>query len=70
MRGLSPACGSDCTGAPLLPLAYVATNLVFNVAALSLIRVAGNVVMSLVMSALVPITIFASTVSGASQHGA
>ena len=51
LRGLTPACGSDCAGAPLLPLAYVATNLVFNIAALSLIRTAGNVVVSLVMSA-------------------
>jgi hypothetical protein len=63
LRGLTPSCGSDCTGAPLLPLAYVATNLIFNIAALSLIRTAGNVTMSLVMSALVPITIWAFTVS-------
>lgn len=61
LRGLTPACGSDCSGAPLLPLAYVATNLVFNIAALSLIRTAGNVVMSLVMSAMVPLTIWAFT---------
>lgn len=68
LRGLTPPCGSDCTGAPLVPLAYVATNLVFNIAALSLIRTAGNVVMSLVMSALVPVTIWAFTVgSGAGQ---
>lgn len=30
-RGLTPSCGSDCTGAPLLPLAYVLFNLAFNV---------------------------------------
>lgn len=30
-QGLTPACGSDCSGAPLLPLAYIALNLAFNV---------------------------------------
>lgn len=42
-RGLTPSCGSDCSGAPLLPVAYVLFNLAFNVAALELIRRAGNV---------------------------
>lgn len=31
-RGLTPSCGSNCSGAPLLPLCYVALNLAFNVA--------------------------------------
>ena len=113
IRGLTPSCGSDCSGAPLLPLLYVATNLCFNVAggrsagevrarggmgggggagevdsrggqkvsgalrqglhcpcllrrcfraALELIRQAGNVAMSLTMSAIVPITVLAFTV--------
>ena len=30
-RGLTPACGSDCSGAPLLPLLYIAFNMAFNV---------------------------------------
>ena len=62
-QGLTPACGSDCSGAPLLPLGYVAANLAFNVSVLSLIRMAGNVGTSLVMSAMVPLTIWAFTVS-------
>ncbi|PSC68097.1 CRT (chloroquine-resistance transporter)-like transporter [Micractinium conductrix] len=62
IRGLTPSCGSDCSGAPLLPLLYVATNLCFNVAALELIRQAGNVAMSLTMSAIVPVTVLAFTV--------
>ena len=64
-QGLTPACGSDCSGAPLLPLAYVAANLAFNVSVLNLIRAAGNVTISLVMSATVPLTIWAFTVRAA-----
>lgn len=60
-RGLTPACGSDCSGAPLLPLLYVAMNLLLNVFVLSLIRLAGNVTVSLCMSAVVPLTIYAFT---------
>lgn len=30
-RGLTPSCGSDCSGAPLLPVLYVLLNLAFNV---------------------------------------
>lgn len=61
-RGLTPSCGSDCSGAPLLPVLYVLLNLAFNVSALELIRQAGNVAMSLTMSAIVPFTILAFTV--------
>lgn len=122
-RGLTPSCGSDCSGAPLLPVLYVLLNLAFNVsggqghrvltahcacaggggltgaesrepalpgscpaqaappgvtpcaespapaaasaAALELIRQAGNVAMSLTMSAIVPVTILAFTVGWA-----
>eukprot|EP00798_Chlamydomonas_sp_ICE-L_P024226 gene24226-9825_t len=35
LSGLQPSCGSDCLGAPLLPLIYVAFNLGFNVAMLT-----------------------------------
>lgn len=60
-RGLTPPCGSDCSGAPVLPLAYILFNLAFNVAALRVIRQAGNVAISLVMSSIVPLTLFAFT---------
>lgn len=61
-RGLSPPCGGDCSLSPALPLAYLAVNLLFNVSALELIRLAGNVVMSLTMSSIVPLTILAFAV--------
>lgn len=60
-RGLTPACGSDCTGAPLLPVLYVMVNLLFNISALNLISQAGNMVFSLVMSGIVPLTMWAFT---------
>jgi drug/metabolite transporter (DMT)-like permease len=61
VRGISPPCGSDCTGAPLIPILYVVFNLAFNVAALQVIKQAGNVAISLIMSAIVPLTLFAFT---------
>jgi drug/metabolite transporter (DMT)-like permease len=61
VRGITPPCGSDCTGAPLIPILYVVFNLAFNVAALQVIRQAGNVAISLIMSAIVPATLFAFT---------
>jgi hypothetical protein len=60
-QGITPACGGDCSGAPLLPLLYIALNLAFNVAALSLIRQSGNVVVSLVMSAMIPLSMWSFT---------
>lgn len=48
-------------GAPMLPLLYVIFNLAFNIAALNLVRIAGNVTMSLVMSLIVPFTLYAFT---------
>lgn len=60
-RGLTPPCGGDCSGAPLIPLLYVAFNLCFNVSALMVIRTAGNLAISIVMSAIVPATLFAFT---------
>jgi drug/metabolite transporter (DMT)-like permease len=53
--------GIAAQGAPLLPLSYILMNLLFNVAALNLVRSAGNVTMCLTMSAIVPITLFAFT---------
>ncbi len=44
-QGLSPKCGAaaagtECVGAPLLPVAYVVANLTFNIAMLNLLRCA------------------------------
>jgi len=61
VRGITPPCGADCTGAPLIPILYVVFNLAFNVAVLQVIKQAGNVAMSLTMSAIVPATLFAFT---------
>lgn len=52
-----PGCGG--AGAPELPLAYIAVNVAFNVAAMHLVRAEGAVVTSLAMSALVPLTVAA-----------
>ncbi|KAK9843738.1 hypothetical protein WJX81_004492 [Elliptochloris bilobata] len=62
LMGISPAgCGSDCSGAPLLAPLYVACNLGFNIAALNLLRATGNVVQSLAMQSVIPLTIWAFT---------
>ncbi|WIA35800.1 hypothetical protein OEZ86_004189 [Tetradesmus obliquus] len=61
LLGGSPACGADCTGAPLLPLLYITVNVAFNVAAMYLVRSAGAVATALSMSCLVPITVVAFT---------
>jgi len=60
-QGITPDCGSNCNGAPLLPIMYVLINLLFNVSALNLIRQAGNIALSLVMSGIVPLTMWAFT---------
>jgi drug/metabolite transporter (DMT)-like permease len=60
-RGLTPACGSNCSGAPFLPVMYVLVNLIFNISALNLIGKAGNIALSLVMSGIVPLTMWAFT---------
>ena len=41
LLGGAPSCGSDCSGAPMLPLLYIACNLGFNIAALNLLKTAG-----------------------------
>lgn len=60
-KGLTPACGSNCAGAPFLPVMYVLVNLLFNISALNLIGKAGNIALSLVMSGIVPLTMWAFT---------
>ena len=40
--GMTPSCGADCSGAPLLPIAYVAMNLLFNISALLVLRTSGE----------------------------
>ena len=59
--GLTPACGGDCTGAPLLPALYVGINLLFNIAILNFLRTNGALTTSLLGSLVVPLTIFAFT---------
>jgi hypothetical protein len=51
--------GPGCGGAPALPAAYISVNVAFNVAAMHLVRGEGALVTSLVMSALVPLTVAA-----------
>ena len=41
LRGITPACASDCSLAPVLAASYVACNLGLNIAALALLRKAG-----------------------------
>jgi len=53
--------GGGWPGLPLAPLLYVAANLAMNVTLLAIVRKCGALVVSLVMSALVPITVFAFT---------
>lgn len=59
--GVTPGGGNGCDGAPLLPVAYVSMNLLYNIALLNLLRSAGAVVQSLTNSSLTPLTIFAFT---------
>lgn len=40
---------SDCNGAPLLPLLYIATNMAFNISMLRLMKISSAVVSSLVV---------------------
>lgn len=61
IMGGSPSCGADCSAAPLLPLLYVAANLIFNISILMLLRRLGTVTTSLIASCLVPLSIFAFT---------
>lgn len=51
--------GVDPTGAPLLPLLYIVVNLSFNISALYVLRMAGSVHTSLVMSSVLPLTVLA-----------
>ncbi len=41
LRGVTPACASDCSLAPVLAASYVACNLGLNISALALLRKAG-----------------------------
>lgn len=59
--GMTPSCGGDCSGAPLLPAAYVVVNLAFNIAILSFLRTNGALPTSLITSLVVPLTIFTFT---------
>ncbi|XVE55628.1 hypothetical protein DITRI_Ditri03aG0173900 [Diplodiscus trichospermus] len=50
---------SGCEGAPLLPLLYTITNMVFNISGLNLLKVSSAVVSSLAVTLSVPISIYA-----------
>ncbi|XWS24000.1 hypothetical protein CRYUN_Cryun28dG0063600 [Craigia yunnanensis] len=49
---------SGCEGAPLLPLLYIITNMVFNISVLNLLKVSSAVVASLAVTLSVPISIY------------
>lgn len=51
----------DCVGAPVVPLVYVAINLAFNIANLSLLKQSSAVVSSLSVTLAVPLSIWAFT---------
>lgn len=57
--GLAPSCGSDCSGAPLLPASYLAVNIALNICALFLLRSLGSLAASLSTAVMVPLTIAA-----------
>ncbi|KAK9915593.1 hypothetical protein WJX75_001294 [Coccomyxa subellipsoidea] len=61
LRGITPDCAGDCSKAPLIATAYVACNLGLNISLLALLRQAGNVVQSLSMQTVIPLTIWAFT---------
>ncbi|XP_068654494.1 protein CLT2, chloroplastic isoform X2 [Aristolochia californica] len=52
---------TGCEGAPFLPLLYIAVNMGFNIAVLSLLKISSAVVTSLVATLSVPITIYVLT---------
>eukprot|EP00249_Psilotum_nudum_P018141 c26658_g1_i2 orf=384-1214(+) len=53
--------GTECNGAPLLPLLYVAVNISFNVSVLRLLKMSSAVVSSLCMTIAVPLSIYMFT---------
>jgi hypothetical protein len=60
--GAACLCGGGsaaCAAAPAATAVYIVVNLAFNVSALALIRRAGNVAISLTMSAVVPLSVAA-----------
>ncbi|WRX30289.1 Chloroquine-resistance transporter-like - like 1 [Theobroma cacao] len=50
--------GAGCEGAPLLPLLYIVTNMVFNISVLNLLKISSAVVSSLAVTLSVPISIY------------
>ncbi|CAL1395508.1 unnamed protein product [Linum trigynum] len=48
----------DCTGAPLLPMLYIAANLTFNMSMLNLMKLSSAVVSSLATTLAVPLSIY------------
>ncbi|KAM6543821.1 hypothetical protein CsatB_008268 [Cannabis sativa] len=49
---------SGCEGSPLLPLLYIATNLMFNISVLNLVKTSSAVVSSLAVMLSVPVSIY------------
>ncbi|XP_061988682.1 protein CLT2, chloroplastic-like [Rosa rugosa] len=52
------AAASGCNGAPLLPLLYIAANLLFNISLLNVVKISSAVVASLIVMLSVPISIY------------
>ncbi|XP_024169599.1 protein CLT2, chloroplastic isoform X1 [Rosa chinensis] len=52
------ATASGCNGAPLLPLLYIAANLLFNISLLNVVKISSAVVASLIVMLSVPISIY------------
>ncbi|PKI73098.1 hypothetical protein CRG98_006506 [Punica granatum] len=49
---------TGCDGAPWLPLLYIATNIIFNISALNLVKISSAVVASLAIMLSVPLSIY------------
>ncbi|KAK4742637.1 hypothetical protein SAY87_000638 [Trapa incisa] len=49
---------TGCDGAPWLPLLYIATNIIFNISALNLVKISSAVVASLTILLSVPLSIY------------
>ncbi|XP_047341959.1 protein CLT2, chloroplastic-like [Impatiens glandulifera] len=56
--GVSSSMGGGCNGAPLLPILYIITNIVYNISLLNLVKVSSALVFSLAANTSVPLSVF------------